>query len=105
MELSVFLYQYTDKDKYMRLRFLSGVIALLAVMEGCSKNEYTPKLPVEVNTAGPPVNFQLVNLGDFGIYEIVSYTGGAVEEANASVKAGGTGDVGVYTGSAFQNGK
>src|ERR1700712_2000400 len=89
----------------MRLRSLSALIVLLAVMEACSKNEYTPKTSVTVSSPSRSISFQLLNVGDFGLYEVLSNTGGAVEVANASVKTGGTGDVSVYTGSAFQKWK
>jgi len=89
----------------MRSRLWGAIIALLAVMAGCSKNEYTPKPSVQLSVPGLSPRFDDLKVGEYGVYRLLSNTNGTVEVANASVNAGSTYDVNTYTGSAFQKWK
>lgn len=88
----------------MKNIYLLMAAGAMVLLQACSKNDYSPKTDVRLNTPAKTTGLML-NVGESGIYEIITTEGNAAGIANGSTAVGGTADASAYAGTAFQKWK
>ena len=91
----------------MKQKFLWALVSVTVfIIQGCSKTEYASKPILTVDYAIPTSSgLALNNVGDWGIFEVLTGAGQVAETANNSKTIGGTGDVADYSATSFQKWK
>jgi sialate O-acetylesterase len=92
---------FTASGELMSIRLIIICLVFSLILSNCSKKEINIKTP-PADPFASTTGLNLINAGDYGIFQFLTDSGSIAETANNSVAVGGTSDVAVYAGTSFQ---